>query len=51
MVGRAFEYLTLVNAYANHYDPSTAATDPGVPLMLDKISINKFAARYSAGSI
>lgn len=40
MVGRAFEYLTLVNAYANHYDPSTAATDPGVPLMLDKISIN-----------
>ena len=40
MVGRAFEYLTLVNAYANHYDPSTAATDPGVPLMLDK-NINK----------
>ena len=35
LVGRAFEYLTLVNAYANHYDPSTAATDPGVPLMLD----------------
>ena len=40
LVGRAFEYLTLVNAYANHYDPSTAATDPGVPLMLDK-NINK----------
>ena len=32
--------MTLVNAYANHYDPSTAATDPGVPLMLDK-NINK----------
>ena len=32
--------ITLVNAYANNYDPSTAATDPGVPLMLDK-NINK----------
>lgn len=40
LVGRAFEYLTLVNAYANHYDKNTAATDPGVPLMLDK-EINK----------
>lgn len=36
LVGRAFEYLTLVNAYGKHYDPATAATDPGVPLMLDK---------------
>lgn len=40
LVGRAFEYLTLVNAYAKHYDPATAATDPGVPLMLDQ-DINK----------
>lgn len=40
LVGRAFEYLTLVNAYGNHYDPKTAATDPGVPLMLDQ-DINK----------
>lgn len=40
LVGRAFEYLTLVNAYAKHYDPATAATDPGVPLMLDE-DINK----------
>lgn len=40
LMGRAFEYLTLVNAYGNHYDKSTAATDPGVPLMLDK-QINK----------
>lgn len=40
LVGRAFEYLTLVNAYAKHYDPATATTDPGVPLMLDK-NINK----------
>lgn len=40
LVGRAFEYLTLVNAYAKQYDPTTAATDPGVPLMLDE-DINK----------
>ena len=40
LLGRAFEYLTLVNAYANHYDKNTAATDLGVPLMLDK-DINK----------
>lgn len=35
LMGRAFEYLTLVNAYGNHYDSQTAATDPGVPLVLD----------------
>ena len=52
LVGRAFEYLTLVNAYANHYDPSTAATDSWRSIECwIKISINKFAARYSAGSI
>ncbi|MCI6618170.1 MAG: RagB/SusD family nutrient uptake outer membrane protein [Prevotella sp.] len=31
---RAFEYLNLVNCYARQYDPATAATDPGVPLIL-----------------
>lgn len=36
LVGRALEYLTLVNAYAKHYDPKTAATDLAVPLILDK---------------
>lgn len=40
LMGRAFEYLTLVNAYGKHYDPATASTDPGVPLMLDE-DINK----------
>lgn len=35
LVGRAFEYLTLVNAYAKHFDPSSADTDPGVPLVLE----------------
>ncbi|WP_329903932.1 RagB/SusD family nutrient uptake outer membrane protein [Porphyromonas pogonae] len=35
LMGRAFEYLTLVNAYAKHYNPQTADKDPGVPLILD----------------
>ncbi|SHM86468.1 SusD family protein [Chitinophaga jiangningensis] len=34
LFGRAYEYLTLVNAYANHYDAATAATDYGVPVVL-----------------
>ncbi|WP_316815626.1 RagB/SusD family nutrient uptake outer membrane protein [Pedobacter nyackensis] len=33
-INRAFEYFNLVNAYAVHYDPATAATDLGVPLIL-----------------
>lgn len=36
LVLRAFDYLGLINAYAKHYDPATAATDPGVPLQLDE---------------
>ena len=36
LMGRAFEYLILINAYAKHYDPTTASNDPGVPLMLTK---------------
>lgn len=35
LMARAFEYLTLINGYAKHYDPNTASTDPGVPLILD----------------
>src|SRR5882757_2219282 len=34
-VHRAFLYLTLVNMYAKQYDSATAATDPGVPVLLD----------------
>lgn len=34
LVGRAAEFLLLVNAYAVHYDPATAATDPGIPLVM-----------------
>jgi hypothetical protein len=38
LVHRAFLYYTLVNIYAKQYDPATAKTDPGVPVLLD----NKF---------
>ena len=34
LVHRAFNYFTLVNLYAKQYDEKTAATDPGVPLLL-----------------
>lgn len=36
LVGRAFEYLTLVSVYGATYDPATAASDYGVPLILSE---------------
>lgn len=33
LVARAFEYLTLISAYAKAYDPATASTDYGVPII------------------
>lgn len=36
LVGRAFEYLNLVNVYAKHYDEKTAASDFGVPIVLSE---------------
>lgn len=36
LVGRGFEYLNLVNAYARHYNPATASTDLAVPLVLNE---------------
>lgn len=33
-VHRAYAYLSLVNLYAKHYNPSTASDDDGVPLVL-----------------
>lgn len=34
LVNRAYDYFVLVNLYGKQYDPATAATDPGVPLVL-----------------
>lgn len=36
LVGRAMEYLNLVNGYARHFNSKTAATDLGVPLLLSE---------------
>lgn len=49
-VGRAFEYLTLVNIYSKHYDASTATTDLGVPLVLTE-NINQTYERVSVAAI
>ena len=38
---RAFAYLTLVNIYAKHYNKATAATDMGVPLFTNPVSLPK----------
>lgn len=36
-IHRAFSYLKLVNIYAKQYDPSTAASDLGVPMRLEAV--------------
>lgn len=36
LIGRAFEYMNLVNVFAKHYDVATAETDYGVPLVLSE---------------
>lgn len=35
LVHRAYAYFTLVNMYAKQYNPATANTDPGVPMVLE----------------
>lgn len=49
-IGRAFEYLTLVNIYAKHYDPNSADGDLGVPLVLSE-DINESYERVSVQRI
>lgn len=50
-VMRAFDYLGLVNGYAKHYDPATAASDPGVPLQLNENITNAPITRASVQRI
>lgn len=49
-VSRAFEYLSLVNAYAKHYDKNTAKTDLGVPMLLSE-DINAPYERWSVEKV
>lgn len=45
-VHRAYAYLCLVNLYAKHYDPSTAKTDLGIPLLLKPTSTQPLERAY-----
>ncbi len=47
---RAYIYFMLVNEYANHYDPATADTDLGVPL-LTKADINIEPSRATVAEV
>ncbi|SDK27154.1 SusD family protein [Pedobacter sp. ok626] len=49
-VGRAFEYLLLVNTYAKDYDANSAANDLGVPLVLSE-DINKTYKRNTVQEV
>ncbi len=49
-VHRAFCYLALVNIYAKHYNPATAATDMGVPLHLN-VSLTASLARATVQEV
>ncbi len=37
LITRAYSHFMLVNTFARHYDPGTAATDPGVPIALEAL--------------
>lgn len=49
-LNRAYEYLILVNMYANHYSPTTAGTDLGVPIILSE-DISKNYKRHSVEEV
>ncbi|TKC57253.1 RagB/SusD family nutrient uptake outer membrane protein [Pedobacter hiemivivus] len=49
-IGRAFEYLTLVNGYSAHYSPTTAGTDLGVPIILTE-DINAPYTRHTVAEV
>ncbi|KQR70459.1 hypothetical protein ASF92_10820 [Pedobacter sp. Leaf176] len=50
LINRAWYYLQLVNAYGPAYDPATATTDNGVPLVLSA-GTNTLPARASVAQV
>jgi starch-binding outer membrane protein, SusD/RagB family len=50
LINRAWYYLQLVNAYGAAYDANTAATDPGVPLVITANN-NSLPARASVAAV
>ena len=51
LVGRAFEYLNLVNLYGNHYNSSTADSDYGVPIVLSEEITGESYPRASVAEV
>ena len=51
LIGRAYEYLNLVNLYGNHYDPTTAESDYGVPLVLSEEIKNEKYSRATVAQV
>lgn len=51
LVGRAYEYLNLVNIYGNHYNATTAESDYGVPLVLTEEIKNTKYPRASVAQV
>ncbi|MFD2554955.1 RagB/SusD family nutrient uptake outer membrane protein [Sphingobacterium tabacisoli] len=49
-VGRAFEYLNLVNVYSAYYNPNTASSDLGVPMVLAE-DVNASYERVSVDAV
>lgn len=48
---RAYYYFQLVNLYGKAYDPSTATTDPGVPIKTSAEVEDKKFQRNTAGGL
>lgn len=50
-VSRAFEYWMLVNMFAKQYNPSTAESDPGVPLVVSADVAAETPSRHSVAEV
>lgn len=50
-LGRAYEYWLLVNTFAKQYQPATAASDPGVPLVITADASAKTPERASVQEV
>ena len=46
---RAYGHFMLVNLFSKHYDPQTAAQDPGIPYVLEPET--EFIKEYSRGTV
>lgn len=49
LLARAYGHFMLVNLFARHYDPETAASDPGIPYVLEPERV--FIKRYTRNSV